>query len=941
MAALALVSLLLVSQLPAETPDRPIVGAAYFYWYEWDPSTETGSWTGQGIYNTPLYGYYSSASYEDNLRAMHLAADWGMTDLFMDFWGRGWLGEDGQPRELLLTRAAEELQSRGYNIHISMYQDGEDFDVADMASNLDSGRDVRWWLDSLAVPTDAWSQFRGRPLGLIYARNGTPEPSGDVAAFRRFLRGKYGDLASVNRAWATAMPTWAEVDLRARPGQAWADVGEFRRAEWARERAVMQERTRSETGAPGLELSFDTGYAPYPWAGIHGFVDLFGGPHSYGGLNTPEQQLAERYLYHAAARNTGRLSFDHHKGFYHDWEIRIPGIAWWAEPHRLDRHFVGLMASHATSTFHMSWNEWWEGSNLEPSREFGKAPCETNLLYSTLMRECYESLAHPETGARTAFLANEWPLRLAHPGWTETVDTLRMLRRHGAPFATITGSPLGTDLEQYDVIVAPGGGVGFEDGAVVADRLLALAESGKTIIVSSWPLMREKLAMPLDQPSAETTAEPFNAFYDIGTPAGDVCLGAGFSNAEVWSHLTSFDGEAATVRWTPAVGDTLLLHLPVAPGREQVLRWSGSALWSHTVSVQVNGSEVAQVAIEPGLHSYETPIPAQAIGYGALATVSFVYEPSLIPTEINPAAYPTEDRACNLAVDWVQVSTPDVPPATPGSAGLGEGMIVQAQSPLGGGPAQWRDPAAFRDPLADSGQVLSRYKADGVPRDVRVDVGDGTVVYVNGSIGGPDDASYVTSWLTAVSGARSGQWVRGEDCVGVALRMGDTVVVPVLNADAPTEERQVSVATIVPSREGAAARAIRRDGAEDVRLKLTAWGPGVRLDDRIETFGLYEITPGPLRLEAPTLDLVAGATRLWRIDLHNPTDRNIRATLSLRSAIPTLSADPVEVTVPLGSTVSAPLQVHAREDIDWGHKTVVLRVLTDDSDARTVRTITV
>ncbi len=226
-------------------------------------------------------------------------------------------------------------------------------------------------------------------------------------------------------------------------------------------------------------------------------MSLFGGPHTYAGPYTPEQQLAERLLYHAAARNRGRLSFDHHKSYYHDWEIRIPGFSWWSEPHRLDRSFVAALTNHATSTFHMSWNEWWEGSNLEPSHEFGKAPCETNLLYSTVIHECYDSLARPEAEARVAFLANEWPLRLGHPGWSEVLDALTLLRRWGVPFATITGSPLEADLEPYDVIIAPTGGVGFEEDDEVAELLLGLARRGKTVVTSRWPRMRERLDLPL------------------------------------------------------------------------------------------------------------------------------------------------------------------------------------------------------------------------------------------------------------------------------------------------------------------------------------------------------------------------------------------------------------------------------------------------------------
>ncbi|MBM3473980.1 MAG: hypothetical protein FJX75_11985, partial [Armatimonadetes bacterium] len=135
---LALVLLLsaVVPSAFAQGLDRPWIADTYFYWYTWDYQKEFGGWVG-GVWNTPLYGYYDSPSYADNLRSLRIASEWGITDHFMDYWGPGWKGEGDEPREATVMRAAEELQRRGYNIHMNFYQDGEDFDMADFAKNLD------------------------------------------------------------------------------------------------------------------------------------------------------------------------------------------------------------------------------------------------------------------------------------------------------------------------------------------------------------------------------------------------------------------------------------------------------------------------------------------------------------------------------------------------------------------------------------------------------------------------------------------------------------------------------------------------------------------------------------------------------------------------------------------------------------------------------------
>jgi len=49
----------------AQPLDRPIVGAVFFYWYEWDEGEEWGNWLG-GVHNTPLFGYYDNRKVQDN-----------------------------------------------------------------------------------------------------------------------------------------------------------------------------------------------------------------------------------------------------------------------------------------------------------------------------------------------------------------------------------------------------------------------------------------------------------------------------------------------------------------------------------------------------------------------------------------------------------------------------------------------------------------------------------------------------------------------------------------------------------------------------------------------------------------------------------------------------------------------------------------------------------
>jgi len=134
---------------PAAALDRPWISDVFFYWYTWDYAQEQGRWIG-GIHNTPLDGYYDSRTFRDNRRSLWQASEWGLTHHFMDYWGRGWLGDKGEPRETTVMRAAEDLQRAGYDIWMGYYQDGRSFDVREFSRNVSEKRDVYHWLRDYA-----------------------------------------------------------------------------------------------------------------------------------------------------------------------------------------------------------------------------------------------------------------------------------------------------------------------------------------------------------------------------------------------------------------------------------------------------------------------------------------------------------------------------------------------------------------------------------------------------------------------------------------------------------------------------------------------------------------------------------------------------------------------------------------------------------------------
>ncbi len=142
-------ALVLLSAATVRSLDRPIVGAVFFYWYEWDEEAQWGNWLG-AVHNTPLYGYYDNRKLRDNFRSLLLAADWGLTHFFLDYWGHDWRGENNEPRETTVLKAAEKVRALGYPIFIGYYQDGENFAMREFWRNISERRDTYRWLRDYA-----------------------------------------------------------------------------------------------------------------------------------------------------------------------------------------------------------------------------------------------------------------------------------------------------------------------------------------------------------------------------------------------------------------------------------------------------------------------------------------------------------------------------------------------------------------------------------------------------------------------------------------------------------------------------------------------------------------------------------------------------------------------------------------------------------------------
>jgi len=935
--------------------ERPWVGVVYFYWYTWDYDRQLGSWAGQGVHNTPLYGYYDSRTYRDNYRSLQLASEWGVTHHWMDYWAPTWKGEDGQMREKTVMRAAEDLRKAGYNIWMSYYQDGNNFEMTDFVKNVREKRDVHQWLRDFGR-SPVWPRVRNRPMQLVYGRNGSPALTTDHAGFRAFLKDRYASIDRLNEDWGTRFVSFdaVEMDLAARgPQRAWS--AKYQHEIWRRAWRELEEEIGKTFKLPGMAASFDVGYGPFRNLGYAEFARTFGGPHSYAGIfNRPHHQDAERFIQANVCKAYNTVFLDHYKNFYHDWDIRVPGMAYLPDPYHFDRFWVGDLMRYAEAVLHLSWNEWWEGSNLEPCLEWGKTYCQKQLFYSTIMQLCYESIRDWSKGSRVALLLNDYAILAGSMTPEDVTETLQALRRLNCDFDLVADDFVTAErLAAFKVVVAPSAGAGFgynADGKRIAPILLqwVRGDENRRLIVSADEPVRRALGIKPATPRVAATqkrGDDLNLFVDVGTEGDERFVIAGRTQREAWGKLPAGKfgaGTDLTVRWTPGMDAVTTLYLPLSPNRDHMLRLSGSAIWPSTAMVRVDGQEAGRLAIKPGHQEYELAIPASTVGGRTFCLVDLRYTPLRIPIKEDPKRFGSEARRCNLALDWAQISTSNVPARTTKQQyTMPKGRVRFGSEVLGRlNRRGMQVPMRIRTRLSGEGaRVLSVYE-DGSPRDLVLPCGPGQVWYVNGLFGDVADGEYWRSVLSTWAGVEPAELVRGARSAGAHLCAGQTDLLLAYNYEnaKPDPIRCRLPARSLPLSE---ALALSRDGSRYQPITPRRNGQWLEWTDTLGHYAVYQLAYAPVRVETRPIVVSVGQTTPVPARVTNLTDRTVRAKIRLRSVIPTLAGKSVEVNLWPKASTAVQLPVTVGATADWGRKTAVIEIAFGDQMAYLWREVVV
>lgn len=918
--------------IPSLALERPWICDTYFYWYTWDYDQKWGSWIG-GVYNTPLSGYYDSRTYKDNKRSLWQAGEWGITHHFIDYWSPDWLGEGGVMREKIVFKAAEDLKKEGYDIRMSYYQDGENFDTKYFSNNISQKRDTYLWLQ-LFSSSPILTKLNGLPFKLVYSRNGYPQTTIDNSGFASYLHSFYPSIQSLNEEWGSEFSSFEDIKMDFNStGYQRAYAIKYQYEIWRKEWEKLDKLVQQEFGLPGMRVSFDVGYEPFMGFSYSLFAKTLGGPHSYGGIfGQPQEQDVQRFIQSIVAKKYNTVFFDHFKNFYTDWEIRIPGTSYPPEPYHFDRFWCSALLRYAEALLHLSWNEWWEGSNLEPCWEYGKKFCEKNLFWATLMWEIFPQLRDFGKGARVALVLNEWPLLSGEGNIQELYQTIQMLRQLNLPFDLIPDDLLTEEtLSPFQVIIAPSCQIGFgynQKGEKVLDLLLDWMNRGENhkLIISGTPQIAPLFTVEERGEKIELNpGEDMNLFLDLGEKGDEKFILKGASSQEDWGALPSEAyGKAErrlTVRWLPGGGTRSSFLLPLSPKRELVLRFRANALWDNEITVSLNGEEVGKIKILPGWNTYELRIPAQLVD-DYIGELVLDFQKANIPSQLEPERFPTENRVCNLAIDWLQLSTPNFPSQKEENIYSlpQEDKVLFQKTSLSFSLPYRKVPALY--PI--KGTIISHYQASNIPRDMLIPFSKGEVLYVNGSLGDIQDRRYWRAILTLV-GFPPPEYVSADNVIGNIFWAENTAIALAYNHDIT---KQPSLTIRVPTKNLPLAEVIslNSDGVMFKEITPKRGSEFIEAKTKLSYYASYAFVFSPIKLLNTSFKITKGDKIALPVEVQNLTNKPQQAVLRLRSRFPSLASREIVLSLQPEERKIVKFPLIAKDNIDWGRKTIVIEI---------------
>ncbi len=455
---------------------EPIVGVYYYPWFGGEPYGHVG--------------WHPELQFDNKRRPDHIReviramADHGINQASYSYWGDGSL-------ELFRTtlKQAEELLSKGWRVYFSPYMEPPTIkkEFADAAAQ-------RYNIDRLAhflEPTGrspGFCRLGDAPFINIYVAYYRPPKSDE--RFRDFLRAKYKTIGALRAAWSmSAYPP--ELRIGAVPPEKLpADFGEITIADLPRGTAAFADLQKFRARAladgwravidglrqrTGLRVRFtgdnsNTVVSPVQYMRALTGLTWYSFGYALTGPTVRPKLISE------ISRFTGTTFLYTISPGYVDRQQRWPGGRVEHDPFLYEYAWVKAMQTLPEGIMILTHSEWYEGSIIDVTKEYGRRPYETTELYASLFKSAFaDAFAHKRKAKPVAVVFNEWATYGLYDHGHNLADVygiIKALECLSVDFDVIPETALSAEeLSARRVVIVPSCGAGLHP-----ERLRTLAE---------------------------------------------------------------------------------------------------------------------------------------------------------------------------------------------------------------------------------------------------------------------------------------------------------------------------------------------------------------------------------------------------------------------------------------------------------------------------------
>lgn len=354
---------------------EPVVGVYYYPWFRGEPFEQVGL--------TPVRAFNNVDDDRDIQSVLTRITEYGINFAAVSYW-------DNEKSLEIFQRTlaqAEKLRDSGRVLFLAPYLEPPTLDkrFADLDAIQNNIRFLRGYLQSTKA-SPCLARMGDRFLTPIYVAS--YQPTANAEAWGTFLKKKYPDLEALSQALGRKVEDWAQVaSIPPQPGSLeHALCQEYREQALVDGVQAFRKSVRSENGQEPVCIGDCSSSVVSPRA----YMKAMGGLTWYSFGQAIVQPFAKPKIESEIAKSENAHFFYTLAPGYVDTQQRWEGGRIEGEPFLYPYAWTHALCTLPEGLMILTHSEWFEGSVIDESKEYGKSRLETTELYASVFKSTFQ-----------------------------------------------------------------------------------------------------------------------------------------------------------------------------------------------------------------------------------------------------------------------------------------------------------------------------------------------------------------------------------------------------------------------------------------------------------------------------------------------------------------------------------------------------------------------